>query len=305
MGCASVAEPPIQITPASPETWSLFGEPLHAPSPSPAVLDTLQRELARTRAAYDRNPEDPDAILWLGRRTAYLGRFRAAVTIFSEGIAKHPEDARFYRHRGHRYITLRRFESAIADLEHAAELVEGKPDQVEPDGIPNPRNLPTSTLHSNIWYHLGLAHYLSGNFEKARRAYERCMEFSNNPDQLCATTCWLWQTLVRLGDREAAERVLAPIADDLDVIENQDYHRLLLVYRGRIAADTLLAAAMLRGGTSAATVGYGVVGWRFARQERSEIEPLLQLVKRGQAWPAFGHIAAEAEMHRLDLPPWR
>jgi hypothetical protein len=59
-------------------------------------------------------------------------------TLFSprgEGIEKHPEDARIYRHRGHRHITLRMLDEAIADFEHASQLIEGEEDQIEPDGI--------------------------------------------------------------------------------------------------------------------------------------------------------------------------
>ena len=50
---------------------------------------------------------DVDNIIWYGRRTAYLGDYREAIRIFSEGIEKHSKDARMYRHRGHRYISIR------------------------------------------------------------------------------------------------------------------------------------------------------------------------------------------------------
>jgi tetratricopeptide (TPR) repeat protein len=298
-----MSEPPTQVTPDPPEAYSLFGEPLRSPPPSPETRDTLETRLARARAAHARDPRDPDALLWLGRRTAYLGRFRAAVAIYSEGMELHPGDARFPRHRGHRYITLRRFASAIADLEAAAALARGRPDEVEPDGIPNARNIPTSTLQSNIWYHLGLAHYLRGDLESARRCYQECLEVSKNPDMLCATTYWLHRTLSRLGRREEAAATLAPIHPGMDVIENHDYHRLLLLERGEAAPDTLLAAARRQGGVRLATVGYGLATWRLARGQRDSGLALLAEVVRDGNWPAFGHIAAEADLHRLGLAP--
>src|SRR5688572_3302023 len=55
-----------------------------------------QTKLTEGREAYTKNPNNPDAIIWLGRRTAYLGEYREAIKIFTEGIAKHPRDARFY-----------------------------------------------------------------------------------------------------------------------------------------------------------------------------------------------------------------
>ena len=123
--------------------------------------NTLESYLAKAKADYDRDPSSADNAIWLGRRLAYLGRFSEAIDTFTQGILKHPGDARLYRHRGHRYITLRKFDLAIRDLKRAADLIEG-PDQIEPDGQPNARNIPTSTLDSNIYYHLGLAHYLKG-----------------------------------------------------------------------------------------------------------------------------------------------
>ena len=62
---------------------------------------------------------------------------------------------------------------AIADLRRASQLVAGKPDEVEPDGAPNKAGIPRSTLQSNIWYHLGLAQYLRGDFRRRWPAIAR------------------------------------------------------------------------------------------------------------------------------------
>src|SRR5687768_2375393 len=171
--------------------------------PAPPISAEAKREmesrLAEARARYAANPKDPDAIIWLGRRLAYLGRFRESIETYTTGIAKFPGDARIYRHRGHRYITLRRFDLAIDDLKKAAALIKGQPDQVEPDGQPNARNVPTGTLQFNIWYHLGLAYYLSGKNRQALDSYRACLEVSKNPDSIVATTHWLYMTLRRLN----------------------------------------------------------------------------------------------------------
>jgi len=220
------------------------------------------------------------------------------VEIFSRGVAQHPEDPRFLRHRGHRSITLRRFELATADLERAAAMVRGRPDDVEPDGLPNARGIPTSTLKSNIGYHLGLARYLLGDFEGALAAYWECLGASANPDMLVATSHWLYMTLRRLGRAEAAAQVLVPIRADLEVIENGAYHGLLLMYRGEKSAEALLAEAEGAGGLDFATVGYGVGNWHLVHGRRAEAEEIFRSVLAGGQWAAFGHIAAEAELAR-------
>ena len=155
----------------------------------------------RASHAYLADPDNPDALIWKGRRMAYLGDYKAAIKIFSEGIKKFPDDARMYRHRGHRYISLRQFDKAIADLEKAAELIAGTEDRVEPDGIPNARNTPVSTTHRNIWYHLGLAYYLVDDMDNALPGFSNCREISDNPDMFVASSHWVYMILRRMGKK--------------------------------------------------------------------------------------------------------
>ncbi len=287
--------------PAGAEAWSLFGTPLTPPAPSADALKDLEAKLAEAKATLAAKPSDPDALIWVGRRTAYLGRYRDAIDVFTQGIAKFPRDARFYRHRGHRYITTRQFDRAIADFEKAAALVEGKPDEVEPDGQPNARNIPTSTLQFNIWYHLGLAHYLSGHFDRALDAYRSCMDVSKNPDAVVATTHWLYMTLRRLNRQIEAARVLTRISAQAEVIENAAYHRLVLMYKGELKPEALLDQAS--SGLDKTTVTYGVANWHFYNNRRQDALKLLRTIVPGPQWAAFGAIAAEADLKRLGVTP--
>ena len=279
------------------EGLSLLGAPLSRPVLPEETRRKYEDALAEARQRHDANPSDADAIIWLGRRTAYLGRFREAIDIYTRGIQQHANDARLYRHRGHRYITVRELDRAIADLDHAAAIIAGRADEIEPDGLPNARNTPTSTLQSNIWYHLGLAHYLKGDYERALRAYRACMEVSRNPDMLVATSHWLYMTLRRLGREAEAARVLEPIRADLDVIENGAYHRLLLMYKRELPVDSLLAAS-----SSAAlddvTTAYGVGNWYLYSGDPARATEIFRRIVATGNWAAFGAIAAEAEVAR-------
>lgn len=278
-----------------PEAVSLSGVALHTPPLSGELRQRREADLEQALAEYDRDPTDVDAIIWLGRRTAYLGRYREAIEIYSRGLELHPDDPRLLRHRGHRFVTTRRFPLAIADFERAALLIEDKPDEVEPDGIPNARNAPTSTLHSNIWYHLGLARYLALDFEGATEAYRMCMKVSKNPDMLCATSHWYYMTLRHLGRELEAAALLEPITPDLDVIENHGYHRLLLMYAGALQPDELLASDE-SDEIQSTTVAYGVANWFLITDREAEAVTLLEKIVAGPQWPAFGHIAAEVEL---------
>lgn len=284
-----------------PEATSLLGKPLISPEPAAERKAVMEKQLAEAREHAAQHPDDVEAAIWVGRRTAYLGRYRDAIKVFSEAIEGRPSDPRLYRHRGHRYITVREFDKAIADLTKAAALVKGRPDEVEPDGQPNAKNTPTSTLKTNIYYHLGLAHYLSGDFAKAADAYRLCMEHSKNADMQVATAHWQYMTLRRLGREAEAAAVLAPVTADMTVIENASYHRLLMLYKGATDASTLLAASRAES-LDAVTIGYGVANWHLYNGRKEEARTILTEITdkyRSTQWAGFGYVAAEADLARL------
>ena len=269
---------------------------------APPLTRETRREFETKLAEARRNAEtDPSAdnLIWLGRRTAYLGHYKDAIQIFAQGAERFPDDPRFLRHRGHRLITLRCFDLAIVDLSRAVKLIKGKPNQIEPDGLPNARNIPTSTLQSNIWYHLGLAHYLKGDFKSALKAYREAEKVSTNPDMLVATTHWLYMTLRRLGREKDAARVVVAIKPDLDVIENADYYNLIRLYQGKTTANQMLKEiGSEANGLSKTTIGYGLGNWFLYNGERAEAEKIFRQIILGNQWASFGHIAAEAELSR-------
>jgi len=279
-----------------PEATSLLGKPLFAPALPDA--DRARMEADRT-AAFEKAKVEPsaEAIIWLGRRTAYLGKFREAIQVFGGGLRLYPDDPRFYRHRGHRYISVREFDRAIADLEQAAALIKGKPDEVEPDGQPNARNVPTSTLHTNIWYHLALARYLKADYVRAIDDWVRTRDAGKNADNLVSSTHWLYTTFIRAGRKSDATAALAGITPSLEVIENGSYHSLTLLYKGlRTEAEVLNGAGT---GAAATAVRYGVSAWYLANGRRDDAIKMWERILAGPDWPSFGHIAAEADTARL------
>jgi len=281
-----------------------FGQPCleRAQEIQPQLTREPRREFeaklneARANAEKEASAEN---LIWLGRRTAYLGRYKQAIQIYTEGIEKFPEDARFYRHRGHRFITLRCFDLAIEDLKRAAKLTKGKVDEVEPDGLPNARNIPTSTLQSNIWYHLGLAYYLKADFKAALNAYRQAEKVSTNPDMLVATTDWLYMTLRRLGREKEANKVVAAIKSDLNLIENSDYYKLIKLYQGLVKPEDLLKEVSAEANTlSNVSVGYGLGNWFLYSHQMDEAEKIFRQIVGGNEWASFGYIASEAELTR-------
>jgi tetratricopeptide (TPR) repeat protein len=271
-----------------------------APVLSENARKTYATKLAEARAEFEKNSSSADAIIWLGRRTAYPGNYREAIKIFTGGLAKFPDDARFYRHRGHRYITIRCFDDAIKDFETAAKLVKGKADEIEPDGLPNTRNIPTSTLQTNIFYHLGLAYYVKGDFRNALKAFKNCEKVSKNADMTVAAKHWLYMTLRRLGKTKEAEKSLADVKDNLDIIENDDYYKLVKLYQGKLKAEDLQKEIDAEADTlSSASLGYGLGNWFLYNGEKEKAIKIFRQITSGSQWASFGFIAAEAEQRGI------
>lgn len=292
LSSTSMAQSILPDVPEGVQAISLLGEELRSPEPSARLLDNL----AAARAEYEADPNDADNIIWLGRRIAYTGDYRGAIEVFSEGIEKHPDDARMYRHRGHRYISIREFDRAIADFNRAMTLIEGTEDEVEPDGAPNPAGIPVSTLHTNIWYHLGLAHYLKGELVEAIRIYEIAQPNIPNDDMRVAFTHWHYMSLRLLGRDAEARAVLDPIHEDMNVIESMPYHQLCLLYKGDNETGTVLGSNITAAGGDSAK--YGIANWHYYNGRRDEAKAGFEAMIETSGWASFGRIAAESDLAR-------
>ncbi len=292
-GCSSNTE---EIA-AEPEIYSLLGDEFFAPS---EVNPKLDSNLAVARKNFDANQSEENYI-WLGRRTAYLTRYNEAIDIFSEGIDKFPDSYRLYRHRGHRYISQRKFDAAIADLIKASELMQGTSIEIEPDGQPNRLNQPLSSTQFNVWYHLGLAHYLKGEFDLAEKAYLECLNVSNNDDLITATVDWLYMTYRREGKKEEAKKLLGKITDHMTIIENDSYFKRLNLYKGTLPVDSVLSVSASNDDVelALATQGYGVGNWYLCNGDTSQALGIFERVVNGKHFSAFGFIAAEADLAKL------
>lgn len=270
--------------------------------PMPVMSDSLknvfQKNLASAESKYQNDNSNAEHIIWYGRRTAYLGNYKEAIDLYTKGIILYPTNARFYRHRGHRYITLRCLDKAISDLKKGSELISGQIDEIEEDGIPNAANMPTSTLHSNIWYHLGLAYYLKEEHRSALLAFEKCMSVSDNDDMLVATLNWLNITLRKMGRDKDADQRLKEVTADMMIVENRDYHDILLMY---ISGDDskLVEKTQNQETLSNSTVGFALGTYYLLNGKKQKAKEIFEKVVAGNQWSSFGFIAAEAELANM------
>lgn len=270
--------------------------------PMPVFSDSIRNVFEKNAAAaYEKVKNDnsnAEYLIWYGRRLAYLGKYREAIEAYTKGISLFPTNARFLRHRGHRYISLRCLDEAIRDLELATQLIKGQIDEIEADGMPNALNIPTSTLFSNIWYHLGLAYYLKGDYRNALSAYTECLHVSDNNDMYVATLNWLNITLRKLGNDKEADQRIKNLDPGMELIENHEYFNILMMYK--TGDDSKLAAKVKsETGLSNATLGFGLGTYYLLRGEKQKAKEIYEKVVSGNQWASFGYIAAEFELERM------
>jgi dipeptidyl aminopeptidase/acylaminoacyl peptidase/tetratricopeptide (TPR) repeat protein len=293
-------KPAAAAPPLAGEATSLQGDPLAPPEIAAEQKKTLDEKLASAEAAFVADPDAAENILWLGRRLSSLGRFREAIAAFSRGVARYPEDVRFLRFRGHRYVSVRELDKALADLAKAAQLIADKkipdaPEPSDPGVTPAPD---ASSLHYGVYYHLGLAHYLKGDYAAAEPAYRLCLKASGSSvDSQTGAQRWLYVTLRRLHRDAEAAQLVAGVSADTKAKDSAAYRDLLLLYKGLRTPAQLLALA--KGDLDHPTYGYGVGEWLLLGGQKEKALDLFREVVRGRQWAAFGHIASEVELARV------
>jgi tetratricopeptide (TPR) repeat protein len=273
------------------EAISLLGDTLISPAPSEKLLARYEEK----KRAYEADSNSVDNIIWFGRFTAYKGDYKEAIKIYTRGIELFPDDARLLRHRGHRYITIREYDKAEADLLKASIMIEGKDNEIEPDGMPNAKNIPVSTLHGNVYYHLGLARYLKNEMEGALNAYENSLNSGDLDDNLVSNVHWIFSILSRMG--KDSSYYTEVIDKDLDIIENFAYHKLCLFYTGQIDEKELTTGEDAFSANDA--ISYGLGNWYLCNGDTTKATQIFEKMVASDGWNSFGYIAAEADLARM------
>lgn len=271
-----------------------------------------------------------DRYLSAGLLKSYLGKFQEAVDFYSTGIAAGVADAHLYRHRGHRYLTLRRLEDAVTDLQRARDLLPYSPyeldvgrldverfildeivtrtgeaelRQVYTLGDPNKELLygDADSLNSSVHYHLGVALYLVNRLPEALEAFRDCAEHNISVAAHVGRLDWTYLTLQGLGMTDEAAKHLAAIDTESMVVHSlEDYYlQRLRVYKGIRSGEDLLAANE-GDELGFSTVGYGVAkAYEFAGQKDKAVALLRRITSEGFN-SSFAYLAAEGELKRLD-----
>lgn len=233
--------------------------------------------IARAEAALAADPRNVQRFIALGVAQSGARQFREAIATFTRGIAVAPNDAMLYRWRGHRYLSVREFDKSMADLT---------------------RGYAIDSTNYGILYHLGVLHFMRGEFEAAVRMFTKSQPRAPDAGELAGSTDWLWMSLSRAGRGADAKAMLARRADSLPTAPGYAYTQRLKLYRGDIAPTALITAADTAD-VQVATLNYGLGNWYLVRRDTANARAAFERAVKSGGWPGFGFIVSEAELRRL------
>lgn len=233
--------------------------------------------ITRADRAVAANPGSVDAILALGAAQSGARQFREAIATYTRGIAIAPSNAQLYRWRWHRYLSVREHDLALADFTRGMAL--------------------DSNVYG-IWYHLGVLHFLKGEFAQAATAFARGRTIPPNPGELAGCYDWGWISLMRAGRRDEARALLAGMPDSVPRAAANAYGQRLRLYKGELRPEDVITA----GDTvdvQLATLAFGLGNWHLIEGDTARARSLFSRAVASGGWPGFGFMAAEAELRRV------
>ncbi len=265
---------------------SLSGEKFYARGESDSTLMAVVAELQR-------DPDNVEILYRKGRALANLWRYREAFEVYQKCSEIEPLNPIFYRRRGHRYITFRQFDKAVAELKKAAKLNRNNP--FVDSSFTEKWGRVAERLEFEIRYHLGLAYFLQGQFEKAKKEYELAYEASIADESRVSASYWLCMTLQRLRDRDSHEKALARIRPEMDPGANSTYFDLLMLFKGAKSEHEVMPKDFSK---RFETMTFGVGNFRKFKGDDAGALDIFKKTASDDHWPGFGLIAAEVDLLR-------
>jgi tetratricopeptide (TPR) repeat protein len=227
------------------------------------------------RAALEANPKDVARIIDLGVAESGARQFREAIATFTRGLEIEPNNALLLRWRGHRYLSVREFDRAFADLSRGSTI--------------------DATIYG-IWYHLGIVQFLREDFAGAAASFAKAQPIAPDAGELAGSTDWLWMSLSRAGRGAEAKAMLDRRPDSKPV--TNAYTRRLQLYRGEIGPDAVVTSADTED-VQVATLAYGLGNWHLVRGDKAQARQWFERSIQSGGWPGFGFIVSEVELRRL------
>ncbi len=277
-----------------PECTSFLGKPLFRKITDSTTLSKSDSTIA---AITFKGALTEDDFILIGRQLVASNRFSKTIENYSQGLVMYPNSFKLLRHRGHRYINLRQLDKAIADLSKAEELIRLQPDVWEYD----PAGKPSATYQHQIWYHIGVYHFLNRNYLKSATAFEKCLAAAHEGNNIAGASDWLYNAYQRSGQKDKLENILKPFTLDFAIEDKEyPYFRRLLFYKGLITQQQLVDVSkpIDQMTLSEVTKLYGMANWFAYQGDLVKASEIYNLVVQSKEWPGFAVASAEKDLQK-------
>ncbi len=228
----------------------------------------------RAQTALDADAANPQRYIDLGIAQSGVRQFREAIVTFTKGLAIAPNNALLLRWRGHRYLSTRQFDLAVADFERGARI--------------------DSTMYG-IWYHWGIVRFARGDFNGAADAFGKALRNPPDGGELQGSIDWLWMSLSRAG-RHAEAKALLDRKPDTTTVKNA-YSQRIAMYRGLTPPERLLTPADTAD-VQMSTLNFGLGNYYLVKGDASKARAAFEQSIAAGGWPGFGFIVSELELRR-------
>ncbi len=237
-----------------------------------------EKALASFERAIALDPRNAESHLQKCRALAALRRHDEAIPACTESLRLKPDSAEALRDRGHYYLNLGKTDPGLADLKKAESLT--KDDR-------------------GIYYHLGMAYYLKGDFANSAKAYEGCLANSSDDATRVECSAWLYPSLRRAGREADAKKLLDGIHITSLPGHPGNYLDRLLLFKGLKSEDEVAKTMSAEGGLSESTVGYTIGLWHLLSGRQARARDYFEKAIASKYTPAWGYRASEAELKRM------
>lgn len=172
-----------------------------------------EAKIAKIRAALNAEPDN--AQLWMELGMEYSqSLFEESIRDYSVAIGLSPFNGEYYFHRGRKYLSTDQFPEALADF-HASLCLD--------------------CVDGQSWHYLGVALYYLEQYAEAARYFRKALEMNekNGDDCVWPEVDWMWMSLMRAGDAQAARQALDLVEDDAYSSESDmAYKKRVRLYKG-------------------------------------------------------------------------
>jgi lipoprotein NlpI len=197
-------------------------------------------------------------------------------------LAAHPDNIELLTERGHRYVALRRFADAKADLGKAAAL-----------GSKNPET----------YYHLGLAHLFLREYAPASEAFcDKGFPLATENDAKVNFTNWCYATSRRAGLDDKANKAIAWVGATSPSGHSEHYYNLIRFFQKAKSESEVVPASAgedIESELKFSTIAFGVANWYMANGDTAKARAYFERIVQGKVWGTWGYVGSEVELARM------